>query len=90
MEVTTVSYEMDRNAVELYDPNWTQSYSDWLYDLPTGFRKLLNWMANNYGNQRIIITENGWSDHEILNDTGRIKYLQVLYVLIVFKNVRVN
>ena len=42
--------------------------------MPWGFRKLLNWIAKEYNNPRVLITENGFSDSGELNDTGRVDY----------------
>jgi beta-glucosidase len=56
---------------------------DWLYVVPWGLRKLLNWIKLNYDNPPIYITENGVAIpnesklplQEALNDTFRINYL---------------
>lgn len=37
---------------------------------------LTSWVRDNYDNPEVVITENGWSDHGQLNDTGRIEYLR--------------
>ncbi|PSN34228.1 hypothetical protein C0J52_24414 [Blattella germanica] len=42
---------------------------------PKGFRKQLQWLAKEYNNPPIFVTENGYSDHGALNDTWRIKYI---------------
>lgn len=41
-----------------------------------GFRKLLNWIKNTYGNPVLIVTENGFSDTDAegVNDQRRIEY----------------
>ncbi|MBZ3891186.1 Lactase-like protein [Sciurus carolinensis] len=36
------SYQNDRDLVELVDPNWPDLGSNWLYSVPWGFRRLLN------------------------------------------------
>lgn len=36
------SYQNDRDLVELVDPNWPDLGSKWLYSVPWGFRRLLN------------------------------------------------
>lgn len=36
------SYQNDRDLVELVDPNWPDLGSQWLYSVPWGFRRLLN------------------------------------------------
>ena len=49
--------------------------SDWLYVVPWGMRKLLNWIKDNYGNPPVYITENGTSDaNGMLNDQHRVDY----------------
>ena len=42
--------------------------------VPWGFRKLLNWIAKEYNNPPVIITENGFSDRGELNDRDRVDY----------------
>jgi beta-glucosidase/6-phospho-beta-glucosidase/beta-galactosidase len=42
--------------------------------VPWGFRKLLNWIANEYNNPPVLITENGFSDNGELNDRDRVDY----------------
>jgi beta-glucosidase/6-phospho-beta-glucosidase/beta-galactosidase len=42
--------------------------------VPWGFRKLLNWIAKEYNNPPVLITENGFSDHGDINDTDRVDY----------------
>ena len=46
----------------LTSTGFLQANSSWLYAVPWGFRKLLNWVRNRYGDTEIIITENGWSE----------------------------
>ncbi|KAK9063641.1 hypothetical protein SSX86_017512 [Deinandra increscens subsp. villosa] len=56
--------------------------SVWLYIVPGGFRSLLNYIKNKYGNPLVIITENGMDDpnspfisrKDALKDEKRIKY----------------
>jgi beta-glucosidase/6-phospho-beta-glucosidase/beta-galactosidase len=45
--------------------------------VPWGFRKLLNWIAKEYNNPTVLITENGFSDQGELNDRDRVNYLIV-------------
>jgi beta-glucosidase/6-phospho-beta-glucosidase/beta-galactosidase len=45
--------------------------------VPWGFRKMLNWVAKEYGNPPVMVAENGFSDHGGLNDTNRIDYFIV-------------
>jgi beta-glucosidase/6-phospho-beta-glucosidase/beta-galactosidase len=46
----------------------------YLQVVPWGFRKLLNWIAKEYNNPPVLITENGFSDNGGLNDTDRVDY----------------
>ncbi|KAI7748197.1 hypothetical protein M8C21_002906 [Ambrosia artemisiifolia] len=56
--------------------------SIWLYIVPGGFRSLLNYIKNKYGNPLVIITENGMDDpngpfisrQNALKDEKRVKY----------------
>lgn len=48
--------------------------SEWLYVVPWGLRKLLNWIRTTYNNPVVYITENGFSDHGQLDDSDRIDY----------------
>lgn len=58
--------------------------SEWLYIVPWGFRKLLNYIAKKYNNPPIYITENGMDDeddptallHEMLDDRKRVGYFK--------------
>ncbi|KAK1562811.1 hypothetical protein Q3G72_017470 [Acer saccharum] len=56
--------------------------SEWLYVVPWGIRKALNYIAQTYNNPIIYVTENGMDDeeddtsplHEMLDDKMRVKY----------------
>jgi len=58
--------------------------SSWLYVVPWGMRKILNWIKNRYDNIPVYITENGVDSpgesdlpiQQALNDTFRLNYLQ--------------
>nr|XP_039248869.1 cytosolic beta-glucosidase-like [Styela clava] len=43
------------------DPTWERAGSQWLYIVPWGLRKLLNFIKNRYNSPTIMITENGCS-----------------------------
>ncbi|KAL6652541.1 hypothetical protein ACP70R_011466 [Stipagrostis hirtigluma subsp. patula] len=67
-----------RNGVPIGPP----AASPWLYIYPQGFRELLLYIKENYGNPTIYITENGVDEfnnkslplHEALKDDTRIEY----------------
>jgi beta-glucosidase/6-phospho-beta-glucosidase/beta-galactosidase len=42
--------------------------------VPWGFRKMLNWIAKEYNNPPVLITENGFSDQGEINDGNRVDY----------------
>jgi hypothetical protein len=52
--------------------------------VPWGLRKELNYIAKQYNNPPLIITENGFSDHGGLQDTDRVHYYTVSTWLISF------
>ncbi|KAB5574897.1 hypothetical protein PHYPO_G00214400 [Pangasianodon hypophthalmus] len=71
------SYYTDRDLAELVDPRWPDPGSEWLYSVPWGFRRLLNFIKTQYGNPIIYITENGVSEKMMcteLCDDWRIQY----------------
>jgi len=82
-------YEADQGLITTpYSQNGTivgpQADSSWLFDVPWGIRKMLNWVAARYGNPLLYITENGvdvpnessMSLDEALDDTFRINFLE--------------
>ncbi|NXQ59867.1 LCTL protein, partial [Anthoscopus minutus] len=73
------SYHTDHNLAELVDPNWPAPGPKWLYSVPWGFRRLLNFIKTQYGNPLIYVTENGVSETvqcPQLCDEWRIQYLK--------------
>lgn len=48
-----------------------------LQAVPNGFRQLLIWLKNEYGNPPIVVSENGYGDDGVINDSGRINYIKV-------------
>jgi len=48
--------------------------------VPWGFRKLLVWIANEYNNPPVYVTENGFSDRGELEDANRTNYLTVSFI----------
>ncbi|KAG5283403.1 hypothetical protein AALO_G00041690 [Alosa alosa] len=71
-------YDADRGAGTIADRTWLDSGSTWLKVTPPGFRKILNFIKEEYGNPTIIITENGISERGPvnLNDIHRIHYYE--------------
>lgn len=69
-----VSRRKDVSVKQVQDPKWKPSAAGWLKDVPWGFRKLLNWIKNEFGNPLVFVTENGFADLGEMNDTGRIDY----------------
>ena len=77
------------NIESLYqnkDGEWIgpPTQSAWLYPNPPGFRKLLKWLSDRYGQPPIYVTENGTSVKgendlplaELLNDEFRCEYFR--------------
>ncbi|XP_047004630.1 myrosinase 1-like [Schistocerca americana] len=63
-------------GVELYlNQSLPHAATEWLVVAPWGFRKLLNWIANEYPGYPIFVTENGYSDNGEWNDVNRTNYI---------------
>ncbi|RVE57844.1 hypothetical protein OJAV_G00203340 [Oryzias javanicus] len=79
-------YDADRGAGTITDRTWLDSGSGWLKVAPFGFRKILKFIKDEYGNPPIIITENGVSERgpENLNDEHR-SYFYEKYINQVLK-----
>ncbi|KAK2906305.1 lactase/phlorizin hydrolase-like isoform X2 [Channa argus] len=71
-------YDADRGVGTIADRTWLDSGSSWLKVSPFGFRRILNFIKEEYGNPPIIITENGISERGPvdLNDIQRIYYFE--------------
>lgn len=67
-----------RGAGTIADRTWLDSGSAWLKISPFGFRRILNFIKEEYGNPPIIITENGVSEKGPvdLNDIQRSYYYE--------------
>ncbi|XP_072385137.1 myrosinase 1-like [Diabrotica undecimpunctata] len=71
------SHNTDLGVVMYQPADWQDSPLDWLKVCPWGIQKLLRWIANEYGNPEMIITENGYADGTgTLNDTIRYNYIK--------------
>ncbi|XXG82590.1 hypothetical protein AAC387_Pa10g0504 [Persea americana] len=61
---------------------WLNAASDWLYIVPWGMRKAMNYLKSHYGNPPVIVIENGVDEinepqkslQEALEDQKRIDY----------------
>lgn len=73
----SISYEKDVSVSTEFGHDWKGSASPWLFDVPWGFRKLLNWIKREYNNPMIFVTENGYADLGELQDDSRIEYVNV-------------
>ncbi|XP_047456737.1 lactase-phlorizin hydrolase-like [Mugil cephalus] len=69
-------YEADKGAAVMSDRTWLEAGSPWLKVAPFGFRRILRFIKEEYGNPPLLVTENGVSEHGPvdLNDTHRIYY----------------
>lgn len=66
-------------VINSVDPSWPSAV-DWVHQVPEGFRKLLNYIYNNFGQPEIVVTENGWAQNVTnagIQDQDRINYIQV-------------
>ncbi|CAL8341386.1 unnamed protein product [Boreogadus saida] len=52
-------YDGDRGAGRIQDRSWIESGSSWLKITPFGFRRILNFSKEEYGNPPVYVTENG-------------------------------
>ncbi|KAF6361654.1 lactase [Rhinolophus ferrumequinum] len=75
---TISSFDADRGVASITDRTWPDSGSLWLKITPFGFRRILNWIKEEYDNPPIYVTENGVSQRgeTSLKDTPRIYYLR--------------
>ncbi|KAK7571116.1 hypothetical protein V9T40_014720 [Parthenolecanium corni] len=69
-----LNFFKDSKVKQEIDPRLPAAASEWIRVYPAGFRKLLIWIKNQYGDVPIFVTEHGFSDLGDLNDTGRESY----------------
>ncbi|KAG7503012.1 lactase-phlorizin hydrolase-like [Solea senegalensis] len=71
-------YEGDRGTGVTHDRTWLESGSSWLKITPFGFRKILKFIKDEYGNPPVYVTENGVSEKGPvdLNDIHRTHYYE--------------
>lgn len=81
----------DVDTAESKDPEWPQAAIGWLYEVPFGLRRLLKWIAMNYNNMPIFVTENGYSDFasDGVDDALRTNYYRK-YVNEMLKAVKID
>ncbi|XP_054264181.1 myrosinase 1-like isoform X2 [Macrosteles quadrilineatus] len=69
------SQNRDTNFIRSIDPKTTTPrYPSWLAVEPEGVKNILQWIRRNYGNPKVIITENGCSDPHKLEDNHKVEY----------------
>lgn len=71
-------YFHSRGVGTATDRSWQDSGSQWLKMTPSGFRNILKFIKEEYGNPPIYVTENGVSERGPinLNDTPRVYYYE--------------
>uniref|UniRef100_A0A3P9M8Q0 Lactase n=1 Tax=Oryzias latipes TaxID=8090 RepID=A0A3P9M8Q0_ORYLA len=69
----TLNYDADRGVAFIHDRTWLDTGSSWLKMAPLGFRRILKYIKDEYGNPPVIVTENGLSENGPidLNDEHR-------------------
>lgn len=73
-----MSNPISRGTGTTHDRTWIESGSFWLKVTPFGFRKILKFIKEEYGNPPIYVTENGISERGPvdLNDIHRTHYYE--------------
>jgi len=61
----------DGARVKISEKGFPNAQSNWLFSVPWGFRKLLNWVDKRYNRPPIYVTENGWSLNAKTSDEGK-------------------
>nr|AEE61395.1 unknown [Dendroctonus ponderosae] len=72
------SFDLDAGVSYSFDPSWPSDVN-WVSRVPQGFRKILNYVYNTFGQPEIVVTENGWAQNLTtvgLDDQDRITYLK--------------
>uniref|UniRef100_A0A667YSV0 beta-glucosidase n=1 Tax=Myripristis murdjan TaxID=586833 RepID=A0A667YSV0_9TELE len=76
---TVLAFPVDFGDRQDYEgDSWIESGSFWLKITPFGFRRILNFIKDEYGNPPIYVTENGISERGVvdLNDLHRTHYYE--------------
>ncbi|KAL0811771.1 hypothetical protein ABMA28_009204 [Loxostege sticticalis] len=74
-------------------PEWESTTSWWFKANPKGFRKLLVWLKEQYGDIKFLVTENGYpSRGSNLEDTNRVRFYKdyLTQMLLAMKKDNVN
>ncbi|XP_075985281.1 myrosinase 1-like [Anticarsia gemmatalis] len=69
----------DLNAVHGYRKEWPTTNVTGYTLNPEGIRNLMDWLKKNYGDMKIVITENGYPNLGGLDDRDRIEFYQGLF-----------
>ncbi|XP_063174479.1 lactase/phlorizin hydrolase isoform X1 [Candoia aspera] len=83
-QTCTPDYEIIGGFSQDVDPSWPKTAAPWLYVVPWGLRRLLQFVSEEYTKTRIpiYIAANGAPTHEgadLINDTARLDYYR-LYI----------
>ncbi|XP_076749053.1 myrosinase 1-like [Xylocopa sonorina] len=70
------SHENDQGVIFFAKSSWKTGSLYWLYVVPEGIRYGLYYIARNYNNPPMYVTENGYPDYGTLNDVDRISYFR--------------
>ncbi|XP_028172587.1 myrosinase 1-like isoform X2 [Ostrinia furnacalis] len=74
-------------------PQWKPTSCSWLKQNPKGFRNLLVWLKEQYGDQKFLVTENGFpTTGSNLDDTERVQFYKdyLTQMLLAMKKDNVN
>ena len=77
---TPQSFDADRETEEFLHSSWPRTDATWLRMTPFGMRRILKFIKENYGNPRIIITENGCTqagEHDAIDENALHDYFRV-------------
>lgn len=67
-------YNYDSGIVQSINSSWSKQFIPELSVNPSGFRDILRWIKNAYGNPRVRVMESGYSDDGDLEDYDRVSY----------------
>jgi lactase-phlorizin hydrolase len=86
-----IDHNGDSETATYYDSSWPKFEGNDQRVVPWGLRRLLVWVAREYGNPDVYVTENGYGDKETdgVDDQGRVNYYR-LYINEVLKAARID